>query len=97
MVLFIFEGENKMEIDKNINKRFGRFYISSELLFDNYDIVNRILSQVIVVECTHHYYSNQFEYIAISPLFDVVDEGCKYNEYEVLIADDEIKFEKADY
>jgi|GEM_PF-3170885 len=79
---------------KNLNKRFGRFYISSELFFDNYELVNCILSRVVVVECTHHYYSNQFEYIAISPLFDVVEDGCKYNEYKVLITGEKIKFEK---
>ncbi|MEK5486784.1 hypothetical protein [Lysinibacillus sp. FSL M8-0355] len=83
-----------MNTDEKLNKRFGRFYISNELLFDNYQLVNCILSLVVVVECTHHFYSNQFEYIAISPLFDVVEDGCKYNEYKVLITDDKIRFEK---
>lgn len=81
-------------IVNNLNKRVGKFYISSEALFDNYDLANCILSRVVVVECTHHFYSNQFEYIAISPLFDVVEGGCKYNEYRVVITGDEIKFEK---
>lgn len=83
-----------MKIDKHIGRRMGKFYISDELIKNQYETVNRVLSHVVTIECTHHYYSNQFEYIAISPLFEVVEDGCKFNEYKVLITDDEIKFEK---
>lgn len=83
-----------MKIDNHLGKRIGKFYFSDELIKNQYETVNRILSRVVVVECTHHFYSNQFEYIAISPLFDVVEDGCKFNEYKAVISDDEIKFEK---
>lgn len=86
-----------MNNDINLNKRIGKFYISSKLLFDNYNLVNRILNNVVVVECTHHFYNNHFEYHAISHLFDVLEEGCQPNEYKVSITGDEIKFEKVDY
>ncbi|MFJ3386634.1 hypothetical protein [Lysinibacillus sp. NPDC086135] len=72
----------------------GKFYISDELIKTNYNLVKRVLSYVVTVECTHHYYSGQFEYITISPLFDVVEDGCRLNEYRVIINDDEIQFEK---
>lgn len=84
-----------MKIDKYISKRLGRFYISDELIKTQYESVNRVLSHVLTVECTHHYYSRQFEYIAISPLFEVVEDGCKFNEYKVIIDNGHIKFEKS--
>lgn len=80
-----------------MDKRVGKFYISDELIKTNYNLVKSVLSYVLPVECTHHYYCNQFEYIAISPFFDEVEVGCRLNEYRVIINDDEIQFEKVKY
>lgn len=76
-------------------KRIGKFYISDELILTHYEVVNQVLSNVVVLEANRQW-NGHFEYIAISPLFDVVKDGCKYNEYKVLITDDKIKFEKVE-
>lgn len=81
-----------------MNKRIGKFYISEELIPkltpSEFELTKHVISQMTTVECYYHQSTKQFELIAISPLFDVVEEGCKINEYRVWITGDEIKFEK---
>ena len=44
------------------SKRWGRFYISSNLIFDNEPIVSWIMSQCIVLEASYHPMQDYFEY-----------------------------------
>lgn len=82
-------------VDKTVYDRIGRFLISSELFFGDYDITNQILSNVLVIESKQRQ-DKMFEYIAVSPLFDIVEEGNEVPTYlvEFKYEEREIKFVK---
>jgi len=73
-------------MNKNI-RRVGKFRFSARLIEDtDYDILVEIMSNFVIIKCEYIYQSfRDFEYTAISHLFDEVEEGMEYPEYTILI------------
>jgi len=69
-------------VEKN---RVGRFRISNELLRTSPYKVKLIMSKVVVVRCDSLFYMNALEYVAYSPLFDIIEEGYVPQDYEFSI------------
>lgn len=54
-----------------LRQRKGFFTIKVSLIDDNLSLIQKIMSQVIIVRCEHLWGQRVFSYNAISPLFDI--------------------------
>mgnify|MGYP003529113536 CR=1 FL=1 len=81
--------------DGTVVKRLGKVLISHSLLFGDYGITNKVLSQMVVID-TKKRPDNIFEYTGISPLFDIVEGDAPIPTYLVQFSyeNKEIKFIK---
>lgn len=76
-------------------RTIGRFSIPLEMVEGNAPLVRKIMGTCVIVRCEYMYGKNSFDYVAISPEFDVVEEGQMIPEYAVWVnADDSISFKK---
>lgn len=58
-----------------MKKRIGKIFISSELIKNmNINEMLKVTSKFVVIRCEHLYCKNEFEYIAICPEFDEIEE-----------------------
>ena len=71
----------------DLQRRLGRFAISRKLVEQTPDAVMRALSNCIVVHCEQLYEYDAFAYVALSPLFAVVPQGQKANDYQILFTE----------
>lgn len=58
-----------------LSRRKGRFVISMDSLASHPDVVMEVMSQCIVTWAEMRYFDRCFHYEAISPQFDLVEEG----------------------
>lgn len=83
--------------DQNTTARIGRFYVSYEYLMDNkIDEMFEIMRNFVVLRADHNIYTGRIEYLAISPLFEPVEDGALdlMPEYRITIhKDDEGRIE----
>lgn len=68
-----------------LNRRRGRFRVTSELVREHPDELMRVLACVLVVRCEADYATESLEYTAISELFAEVEDYCVTPEYECLL------------
>lgn len=74
-----------MSAEPGISNRRGRISISGTLLRTaEPEKLMAIMGRMIVVRCEHLWGSDTFEYEAISPDFDEVQEGCMAPQYDVV-------------
>jgi len=69
-------------LPNDINMRRGVFKISSALLDEAIDELFEFMSNFVIVRAEHHYFNDYIKYHAISPLFDITDDGTIIPEYD---------------
>jgi hypothetical protein len=72
------------------DRRIGKFYISTELIEFNPEIVKKIMSRMIVVRAELLYHTFSIEYHAISSLFEPVNIGECTPEYTLIYNDNDV-------
>lgn len=78
-----------------IRKRIGHFLLSKCLIENDYKAVQKVMAECVVIRCEMLYHKDSFDYIALSELFDEVDEGCEVPFYEIVVDKDlNISFQK---
>lgn len=78
--------------------RIGRFKISREMVECYPETALAVMGRCIVVKCEMSYeldYGEYFEYKALSPYFDEVEEGGFIPEYDVVINGESIEFKRS--
>ena len=68
--------------------RIGRFYISDSLYTDElqgYESIRAVLANVAVTSCRYRQEKKVYEFVGVSPLFDDVDEGYLYPDYQFIV------------
>lgn len=70
-----------------MNKRIGRFAMSTQLVERDPETARAIMGRCIVVRCEMMYAYNTLEYMALSPDFDEVHQGDIVPEYNVIISE----------
>lgn len=77
-----------------LEHRFGKIFISRDLIEDSPDKVIELLSGGLVLRCEFRFISGEFEYELYHPSFPLIDEGRMPTAYwvEVFLK----KFEKLD-
>ena len=70
-----------------MNKRIGRFSLSRLTVECDTETAMAIMARCIVVRCELMYASNSFEYVAMSPEFEEVQQGEMIPAYDVIISD----------
>lgn len=77
-------GEGNMEDTPakeslQLEKRVGRFSISAEFVRTEPEALLDLLGllRVVVVRCEHVYHCREFQYIGLSPHFDIIDRGAQ--------------------
>lgn len=75
-----------------MKNRLGKFYIDKDLIENNFEEVQKIMSKVVVVRAEMLYQSNSIEYMAISKDFDEVSEGKEIPTYKVKVSQDIVIF-----
>lgn len=73
------------------SKRVGRFTLDMDLVQSGDEALLRLFGQVIVVETRFSDRCWSTDYLAISPLFDELDEGEKTPEYVFEFSPDGVK------
>jgi len=71
--------------------RWGRFHLDGHMLSavrgdpdgEIFKQLVALMGQILVVQAQHCAYSDRIEYLGISPLFDVLEEGALAPEYEL--------------
>ena len=63
--------------------RIGRFRITEAIIDANPKAVRKLMGKVIVVRA-EFMYGHNFEYIAISPEFDKIEEGLEVPKYDII-------------
>ena len=91
--------EERIEYSKQMERRWGRLVIDDSFLRYDSPLMQMVMSRMVVTECTHHYMTDELDYNAISPEFDVVGPGEQIPEYHVVIDEDaawerKIRFER---
>lgn len=80
-----------------IRDRRGKFTIVENLLHNVPDQIAAMLRNVIVVRCEMHYWDStgaRFEYVALSPLFDLIGVGDLTPTYVCVIQPDGVQWER---
>lgn len=67
------------------NRRIGRFHIGIDIINELQDAVIELMLGLIVLEATTRVYSDSIEYVAISPIFDEVEDCHIVPEYDVVL------------
>ena len=66
-------------------RRLGRFRVSEHLVKTHPQEVMKVMAECLVVRCELRYETMTFDYVAISPHFDVVPEWMQAPVYEALM------------
>lgn len=74
-----------------LHSRVGQFSIPSKEIQNNSDEIMLIMSKMIIVRCEHLYHSGWLEYIALSPLFEKIEDGQRPPYYSVFVLDGEVE------
>ena len=77
-------------------RRFGTFSFDAEHVRHSAEGLQKLLTNCIVVRCEHLFDRDCFEYTALHPDFDPVDERCRAPHYDVIFTkheDGRITFE----
>lgn len=74
-------------------RRVGKFSIDREYIYDMPEIVRAIMGRCIIVRCELMFDKNAFEYVAISPDFDLLPKGEIAPTYNVLVTFDAVSAE----
>lgn len=77
-------------VKESLLKRMGRFAISHDSIKSGVDGLLEIFGKVIVLRAESIYHTQAIEYIAISPLFDVVEPELDPPSYKFIVTDAEI-------
>ncbi len=64
------------------DRRLGRFEITETVINDHPDVVQVIMSQVIVVEATNHFATGTVCYTAICADFEELEDGEMIPDYD---------------
>lgn len=67
---------------KQLRRQRGRFYLSLNRLEENLILIQRIMSNVIVLNCEGNFADRNLKYDAISHLFTEMDEGQRPPLYQ---------------
>lgn len=70
------------KVYENLKKRTGVFFVSQELLEQKPDLVQRIMSNCIVVRAEYLFTTAGIEYVAISNEFEEIKEGESAKLYD---------------
>lgn len=70
----------------NMKNRIGKFSVDRSLIETSPEVLMKLMSHCIVVRC-ELMYDNVFEYVAISPEFDVVPVGQFAPHYHVIVSE----------
>jgi hypothetical protein len=71
------------DYQERLVRRLGRFRVSEHLVKTHPQEVMKVMAECLVVHCELRY--ETFDYVAISPHFDVVPEWMQAPEYEALM------------
>lgn len=75
-----------------LHKR-GKFSVSMEIIRENPDFVMKLMGMCVIVRAERMFVNDSIEYIALSELFDEVEEGHQIPEYNMIhIEDDDFTF-----
>jgi len=75
-----------------LHKR-GKFSISMETIREDPDFVMRLMGMCVIVRAERMFVNDSMEYIALSELFDEVEEEYQTPEYNMIhIEDDDFTF-----
>lgn len=70
-------------------KNLGKFYLDADIVERNFVAARKILSHFVVVRCELLYHRKEFEYIAISDLFEPYLPYTEIPTYVVQVEDEE--------
>jgi hypothetical protein len=70
------------------SRRLGRFFASGNLITDDIHALRAVMGTCVVIRCEHIFAVNMFEYTALSPLFDVLNEGDVIPVYRMVMTSD---------
>ena len=76
------------------SKRIGKFQIMTHNIEDHPEMVQEIMSKVIVVRCEQRYDTDSIHYTAISDHFEDVELGKMIPEYQVIHDGVKVTFHK---
>lgn len=63
--------------------RMGRFRVSDSLIWDNHpDYMRPLMQEVVIIECTHSYDTQCFNYLALCERFEELAPGEEAPWYE---------------
>jgi len=66
-----------------MQQRMGRFSLEDSLLTDMPEVGTKVMNGVMVVQCTHNFLTNSFDYLGVSEHFEGVEEGGDIPSYDV--------------
>lgn len=69
----------------SMRDRVGRFFVSRVLVDDNPEMILPVMARCVVVDCKLHFVNDKFEYVALSPDFDIKPPAEIVPEYSVMI------------
>tara|TARA_R110000868_G_scaffold7251_1_gene39668 strand:- start:104 stop:376 length:273 start_codon:yes stop_codon:yes gene_type:complete len=68
----------------NIDRRLGRFFISSQILREQPESLRTLFAKMIVVEAQMRWERDSVEYLAMSDRFEPVEEGVMCPIYDII-------------
>lgn len=74
-----------------MDRRLGKFTISSELINDHPDIAREILEDITILRAGALDYDNGYDYVGISDDFEICKKSCQIPEYKAIFEEIEIK------
>jgi len=69
--------------EDDLLRRRGRFELASDLLAEYPGVVMKAFAGVVVTRCEHNYDRQVFDYAAVSPHFELVEDGELAPHYDV--------------
>lgn len=66
------------------HRKLGQFVIEDNF-FDDSNVMQQLMSRVIIVRCEHLYHKQCFDYTAICEDFDEVPRGQMIPSYDVIV------------
>lgn len=80
--------DERSKMDEVFQRR-GFFAISDVTLHEQLGLIFQIFQAVIPIRCEFLYHSATFEYVGISPMFEVVEEGSPIPWYDFVVKKEE--------
>ena len=66
-----------------VERRYGKFWIDTEVIEENADVVKVIMGNVIVLRAEHDYTMKRINYVAQCDAFEELDAGAEPPDYDV--------------